>query len=383
MPSAYRKPFLILSGILIVIVPLIVNFSLRGGLPAGFGVFPPQLVGPEPGFNWLYFLFGVAVAIIITAAYLFPAWFGFKPTRSSSRRVVRSTADFSIWFWPGLVVWLVCWVVMWGQFEALGWLRYYTFVPLWWGFILALDGVVYRRNGGKSLISTRPGVMVLIGLSSCVGWYLFEYLDYFVFENWYYPNNTLLSHTGYLVWFGLAYTTVIPSVFEWYTLFNTFDFIPRRYVTGPQISLSPVGWWIMYGVGLFLMFGLSYWSFIFFYAVWLGPLALILAALMLTGYWTPVTPLAKGNWSPLGLIALACMVNYFFGEMWNFWSPPNNPNFWKYDVPYVNGFHIFEMPLLGFYGYLPFGILCWVWWLYTAHLLNWKFDIHLLDSPVE
>jgi hypothetical protein len=29
-----------------------------------------------------------------------------------------------------------------------------------------------------------------------------------------------------------------------------------------------------------------------------------------------------------------------------------------YDIPYVDALHVFEMPILGYAGYLPFGILC-------------------------
>jgi len=29
-----------------------------------------------------------------------------------------------------------------------------------------------------------------------------------------------------------------------------------------------------------------------------------------------------------------------------------------YEIPYVNVLHVFEMPLLGYAGYLPFGVLC-------------------------
>ena len=31
---------------------------------------------------------------------------------------------------------------------------------------------------------------------------------------------------------------------------------------------------------------------------------------------------------------------------------------WVYAVPYVDAFHVFEMPLLGYAGYLPFGLAC-------------------------
>ena len=29
-----------------------------------------------------------------------------------------------------------------------------------------------------------------------------------------------------------------------------------------------------------------------------------------------------------------------------------------YAIPYVDALHVFEMPLLGYAGYLPFGVLC-------------------------
>jgi hypothetical protein len=38
--------------------------------------------------------------------------------------------------------------------------------------------------------------------------------------------------------------------------------------------------------------------------------------------------------------------------MWNFYSYPK----WVYRVPFVNFWHIFEMPLLGYLGYLPFAL---------------------------
>ena len=40
----------------------------------------------------------------------------------------------------------------------------------------------------------------------------------------------------------------------------------------------------------------------------------------------------------------------FFWEMWNYYSYPK----WIYHVAWGNWLHIFEMPLLGYGGYLPF-----------------------------
>jgi hypothetical protein len=40
--------------------------------------------------------------------------------------------------------------------------------------------------------------------------------------------------------------------------------------------------------------------------------------------------------------------------MWNYKSLSH----WEYAIPFVNQFKIFEMPLLGYAGYLPFGLEC-------------------------
>jgi hypothetical protein len=40
--------------------------------------------------------------------------------------------------------------------------------------------------------------------------------------------------------------------------------------------------------------------------------------------------------------------------MWNFYSLAK----WVYHVPFVQRFHVFEMPILGYAGYLPFGLEC-------------------------
>jgi hypothetical protein len=40
--------------------------------------------------------------------------------------------------------------------------------------------------------------------------------------------------------------------------------------------------------------------------------------------------------------------------MWNTGSLAR----WEYSIPYVDRFRLFEMPALGYAGYLPFGIEC-------------------------
>lgn len=37
---------------------------------------------------------------------------------------------------------------------------------------------------------------------------------------------------------------------------------------------------------------------------------------------------------------------------WNFYSYPK----WVYEAPFLNFWHVFEMPLLGYLGYIPFAL---------------------------
>jgi hypothetical protein len=85
-----------------------------------------------------------------------------------------------------------------------------------------------------------------------------------------------------------------------------------------------------------------------------APLLLITSLQAVAGEETMFSCIARGDWRPLWLPALAALVCGFFWEMWNYKSLSH----WEYAIPFVNQFKIFEMPLLGYAGYLPFGLEC-------------------------
>jgi hypothetical protein len=64
--------------------------------------------------------------------------------------------------------------------------------------------------------------------------------------------------------------------------------------------------------------------------------------------------LGKGDWRVAVSSAWAALICGWFWEMWNFFSLSK----WQYHIPLVHHFEIFEMPILGYGGYLPFGITC-------------------------
>jgi hypothetical protein len=88
--------------------------------------------------------------------------------------------------------------------------------------------------------------------------------------------------------------------------------------------------------------------------LWISPLLIIVSLRTLSGQTHVLSPLAVGDWRPVVTAAAAALVCGFFWEMWNFYSLAR----WTYRVPYVQRFSIFEMPVLGYAGYLPFGLEC-------------------------
>jgi hypothetical protein len=91
-----------------------------------------------------------------------------------------------------------------------------------------------------------------------------------------------------------------------------------------------------------------------FSLLWISPLIIILSLQTLTGEKHILSGLAAGHWSPVVSSALAAAFCGFFWEMWNYYSLAR----WEYSIPFVHRFKIFEMPILGYAGYLPFGVEC-------------------------
>lgn len=388
--------------LLLAILPIAASILYYGQLPAGFGVFPPLpptsgacIPGPGIGlpwdsppmcFLWWYFAVMLLICLAVIALFLLPKLFGFK---GSTPLPPAQKASFPVWGWIGAAVCLFFWFLMWGRFTTgpLAAIVPYAFTPMWWGFIFFLDGLVYARNNGVSLFSSKPKTLLLTAAVSLFGWLFFEFFDYFVNESWGYPNtapdNHVLPHAATVAVFLIAYTTVWPAVFEWYNLLNTFTKLPARYQNGPKWVIK--GSWLMI-LGFACMVIMTISPDYFFWMVWIGPFAVFSGILVWLNIPNPFNNMAQGNWAPVLLIALACFINGFFWEVWNYGSanpelPLTNPNYWKYYIPYVNVFRIYaEMPILGYFGYMPFGVLCWQLFIWTGKLFKFDSDFTVTAS---
>jgi hypothetical protein len=84
--------------------------------------------------------------------------------------------------------------------------------------------------------------------------------------------------------------------------------------------------------------------------VWIAPFMVVDGLLELTGRAGLTRQALEGQWRQAVTIAAAGLVCGVLWEFWNFWAMPK----WEYDVPLLGFWKVFEMPLLGYGGYVPF-----------------------------
>ena len=375
LSRAARRCGLVLSLSAIAFLPALGAAYRKPGWARVFDVFPPDRPGAlKPAFSWAAWVVSGAIAAVLLVLLLKPKWFGFESTSGSPSSRDERRFRLPWWFWLGATANGLSWVSMWwGTLPVAA----YAFVPLWWGFIVAIDGIVYARRR-RSLLSQRAWLVLALGLISIPAWTLFELVNYFVERFWVYPHNHIFSRLGQALWYLLSFSTVWPAVVEWYTLLESSPAMATRWSAGPALTLGR-GWQVaLLLVGAASMVALGAFPFQMFLALWLGPAFVLATALPLLGFWTPLRAIRNGDWSACVLMGVAALINGFFWELWNYGSEffhrageSPNPNYWYYDVPYVNRGHVFsEMPLLGYFGYVPFGLLVWLVWLLAAELLQ-------------
>lgn len=248
--------------------------------------------------------------------------------------------------WLGLGLIAVFWPLNW---LLEGPRTHWGFFPLWLGFCLTVDGLTVWRKG-DSLLRRNSRRYIGLFLVSAPGWWLFELFNARL-KNWYYDGRELFTDLEYGVLASIAFSTVIPAVFGAAELMGTFDWV-RRFRRGPSIRPSARTQRTFFLLGGSMMALMLLWPRYFFPFLWLSLYFLVEALNMRLGNRTLLDDLQRGDWRAVAALWGGVLLTAFFWEMWNYFSYPK----WIYTVPFVNFWHIFEMPLLGYGGYLPFSL---------------------------
>ncbi len=299
--------------------------------------------------------------------------------------------------------------------ESARWASFNVTPICWVGYLLFFDGLLTtlarrRRDATLSPIRHRPNRFVVAWLTSIPVWCFFDYVNFKYLDAWRYhglPLETWSRHVGYFV----AFAAISPGMFLAAAWFQRLGF--RKLRVGGGVWQQVLPWAVLIGVNvtltvatLLLMryathgtaeqvgltmtaamllgpgltltvftrrlswaslgFGLGFTAWAVLARDPLGNMALWVGLIFLLD---PIVYALKGpsilrDWQAgrwgrmLALFAGGALCGLLW-EFWNYWALSK----WTYRLPFLGALEdvrYFEMPLLGFLGFLPFAVECWV-----------------------
>jgi hypothetical protein len=351
------------ANVVCLAIPLVLGLPLLGVFLSGQPIsryleFPPHTsyVEHEP-FSWPAFMaLGLLILGIVGPLVVRVVAFDSHRLPETPAQVEPTHHSFPWWGSVGIGWTGLWWVLAWTRFSWMALLQEHTFTPLWIGYIVIVNAWTFARTG-RCMMLHRPRYMFSLFPLSAAFWWVFEYLNRFV-QNWYYVGVAELEPLGYFLRGTIPFATVLPAVLSTAELLISFpaasagliQFKPIRVESVKLISWSTL---ILSWAGLFAM---GLWPNYLFPLVWIGPLLVVVSLQALVGQSTIISPLAQGDWGRIWVPAIAALICGLFWELWNWKSLAH----WQYAVPFVQRFQVFEMPVLGYAGYLPFGLECLV-----------------------
>jgi hypothetical protein len=257
--------------------------------------------------------------------------------------------------WAGLLLLVVSEYCLFQKIDPFySW--FYCFA--WWSYILLADNLLLRLRGRSLFVGRSRELLGMMSLSVFI-WLIFEAYN-LIIRNWAYDgiiSNLWIRWGGY----SLAFASVLPGIFITSDLLEYWIFGSRSGPSASEVELltetpaAGVSPFYLF-LGIFLCAAPLLWPRYFFAAVWLGPIFLLDPLLEKMQIRSLSLSISSGSrrrvWSLL-LGGLACGLMW---EFWNFWAPSK----WVYTVPYFSRWRLFEMPILGFLGFPPFALECWI-----------------------
>ena len=278
--------------------------------------------------------------------------------------------------WFGLALLAVSEGAMLAQVEPF-WTWHTPFA--WTGYILLLDGVVYTLRG-SSWLTTNRTEFVFLAMVSIPLWVVFEGYNLLI-KNWYYinlPENLFLRYFGY-AW---AFATISPGIFQTAELVSALRGrrarlgAPRNGEADSRLTAGRAT--VDYRLSTFDYVSIASGAAMLLWP-WLWP-SPYLAAPVFLGFIFLLDPLnaragdeslfrdwRSGNRHRVINLLVAGFICGGLWEFWNFWARAK----WIYTVPILGDIKIFEMPVLGYFGFPPFALECFTMYVFVRRVL-WR-----------
>ncbi len=233
------------------------------------------------------------------------------------------------------------------------------FTPIvWTGYILVVDALLHRLTGTGYLVRRQREFLWILP-SSLLCWLIFETYNLHL-QNWQYihlPDNLVVRIIGY-VW---SFMTIFPAILitsEVIFHLRLFEkFAVRRFV----ISRQTLVFWMWIGA-IFLIVPIvlpTPYAKYLFALVWVGFIFLLDPINAWLGEHSLFVDLRAGRIDRLLSLFLSGAICGLLWEFWNYWAFTK----WIYVLPFLPQPKIFEMPAIGFLGFLPFAAECYVMWI--------------------
>jgi len=224
------------------------------------------------------------------------------------------------------------------------------FPVAWWGIVLALDGAVRMRHGWSPFARARD--LFACALASVAFWDAFELLNLRLHDWWYVgvPRNALAG----AAFSAISYATVLPAVRLALALLAPAPGAERIAAAPAPGKAAPLA---AAGIAM-LAAALAAPRFAFPLAwIFLWPLCESLVARLCDETPAVASPLQAWRAGRLDLPLRAVALGLPFGLTWESlnWRCARG---WIYTVPHFERPKLFEMPLAGYLGYLPFLLEC-------------------------
>ncbi len=293
--------------------------------------------------------------------------------------------------WLGLALLALSEVAMLAHVEPF-WTWHTPFA--WTGYVLLVDGIVFGLRG-SSWLTTSRSEFVFLAIVSIPLWVVFEGYNLLI-ENWHYinlPENLLVRCFGY-AW---AFATISPGIFQ------TAELVARlrsarfrlrapgataRQVGAAGLRLSAVDSrlttddsrlttddyrlatadYMSIAAGAAMLMWPLLWPSPYLAApVFLGFIFLLDPLNARAGDESLLRDLRGRQYDRLINLLVAGFICGGLWEFWNFWARAK----WIYTVPIVGDIKIFEMPVLGYFGFPPFALECFAMYVFVRRLL-WR-----------
>ena len=267
--------------------------------------------------------------------------------------------------WLGLAVILLSQAAVFARIEPF----FHWHTPIaWTAYIFLADAIVWKRRG-NSWLRNNPSELLFVACASVPLWVVFELYNKYSIHSWYYvglPQLRLVRNLGY-IW---SFATITPAIFQTAALVSSLRDrrnSPNRSDWPVPQRLSATTWILVAAGAAMVVIPIFVHSPYLAAPVWLGfmfffdPLNARAGAESILGDWR------LGRRRRLINLLIAGLICGVIWEFWNYWVAAK----WIYNVPILPDVKIFEMPILGFGGFPPFAVECFVMYVVVRRVF-WR-----------